>query len=97
MVYTLLDFLGFMLTLKGRLLAKGRDEEGTYVIAALNDEAIDSPKTQLEKRVILDSMMATGEIGNKSRYRDLLTNGKTQHLRRVILGASSQLMQQIGG
>ena len=80
-----------------RLLSKDRDEEGTFVIAALNGEAIDSPKTQLEKRVILDSMMATGEIGNKSSFRDLLTNGKTQHLRRVILGASSQLMQQIGG
>jgi len=80
-----------------RLLSKDRDEEGTFVIAALNGEATDSPKTQLEKRVILDSMMATGEIGNKSSFRDLLTNGKTQHLRRVILGASSQLMQQIGG
>ncbi|KAG0636364.1 general substrate transporter [Tuber brumale] len=79
------------------LLSKDRDEEGTFVIAALNGEAVDSPKTQLEKRVILDSMMATGEIGNKSSFRDLLTNGKTQHLRRVILGASSQLMQQIGG
>ncbi|PUU76266.1 general substrate transporter [Tuber borchii] len=79
------------------LLSKDRDEEGTFVIAALNGEAIDSPKTQLEKRVILDSMMAAGEIGSKSSFRDLLTNGKTQHLRRVILGASSQLMQQIGG
>ncbi|KAI5805162.1 general substrate transporter [Geopyxis carbonaria] len=80
------------------LLSKDRDEEGTRVIAILNDEPINSAKTQLEKRVILDSMMATGEIGQgKTHFRDLMTNGKTQHLRRCILGASSQIMQQIGG
>lgn len=80
-----------------RLLSKDLDEEGTAVIAALNGEPIDSHIVQVEKRVILDSMAATGEIGNKASYRDLFTNGKTQHFRRMIIGASSQLMQQIGG
>jgi hypothetical protein len=79
-------------------LARNRDEEATQVIAALNDVAPDSELVKLEKRIILDSMLATGEIGeNSSKYKDLVTNGKTQHLRRVILGASSQIMQQIGG
>ncbi|KAF8533323.1 general substrate transporter [Trichophaea hybrida] len=80
------------------LLARDRDEEATQVIAALNDVAQDSHLVKLEKKVILDSMLAAGEIGeNSSKYRDLVTNGKTQHLRRVILGATSQVMQQIGG
>jgi len=50
---------------------------------------------QLEKRIILDAMAA--EANSKVTLRDLITNGKTQHLRRVIIGASSQIMQQIGG
>jgi hypothetical protein len=76
-------------------LSKDRDEEGTAVIAALNDEPIDSPIVQLEKRIILDAMAA--EANSKATLRDLITNGKTQHLRRVMIGASSQIMQQIGG
>lgn len=76
-------------------MSKDRDEEGTAVIAALNDEPIDSPIVHLEKRIILDAMAA--EANSKATLRDLITNGKTQHLRRVIIGASSQIMQQIGG
>jgi hypothetical protein len=79
------------------LLARDRDEEGTAVIAALYDEPIDSPKVLMEKRVIMESMIASGQIGEKPKFRDLLTSGKTQHLRRCILGASSQIMQQVGG
>jgi hypothetical protein len=79
------------------LLARDRDEEGTAVISALYDEPIDSPAVQLEKRVIMDSMLAAGQIGSKAKFSDLITRGKTQHLRRVILGASSQIMQQVGG
>ncbi|KAA8893436.1 general substrate transporter [Sphaerosporella brunnea] len=79
------------------LLARDRDEEGTRVIAALFDEPENSPAVQLEKRVIMDSMLAAGQIGAKAKFSDLVTRGKTQHLRRVIIGSSSQIMQQIGG
>lgn len=78
-----------------RLLSKDLDREGTEVIAALNDADIDSHIVQTEKRVILDSMAASAK--NKATYRDLFTGGKTQHFRRMLIGASSQLMQQIGG
>lgn len=78
-----------------RLLSKGLDEEGTEVIAALNDETTDSQIVQTERRIILDSMAASAK--NKATYRDLFTGGKTQHFRRMMIGASSQLMQQIGG
>jgi hypothetical protein len=85
------------LNISGRLLAQDRDQEGTAVISALNNEPISSETVQLQKRLILDSMQATGEIGRKAKFSDLITNGKTQHLRRVLIGASSQIMQQIGG
>jgi len=78
-----------------RLLSKDRDIEGTYVIAALQAQSIDAEETNTEKRVILDSMAAS--TTGKTRFKDLLTNGKTQHFRRMLLGASSQLMQQVGG
>jgi hypothetical protein len=45
----------------------------------------------------MDSLLAAGQIGVRPKMSDMLTNGKTQHLRRVILGASSQIMQQIDG
>ncbi|RPB20253.1 general substrate transporter [Terfezia boudieri ATCC MYA-4762] len=77
------------------LLSKDRDIEGTYVIAALQARSIEAEETNTEKRIILDSMAASA-IG-KTRFKDLLTNGKTQHFRRMLLGASSQLMQQVGG
>lgn len=79
------------------LLARNRDAEGTAVISALHDLPVDSQEVLLEKRIIMDSLLAAGQIGVRPKMSDMLTNGKTQHLRRVILGASSQIMQQIGG
>lgn len=80
------------------LLAKDRHDEGTAVIASLNDEEETSEAVQLERRVILESIAAAGETGaHKKSIKDLATNGKTQHLRRCLIGASSQIMQQIGG
>lgn len=33
----------------------------------------------------------------KQKISDLFTNGKTQHFRRAMVGASSQFFQQVGG
>lgn len=78
------------------LLSHGRDDEGTFVIACLQGASVDSQQTQQEKRIILDAMAAAGAQQSAS-FKDLLTNGKTQHFRRMLLGASSQFMQQVGG
>lgn len=75
------------------LISNGRVAEGQAVIAALENSPFDSPETVLRTRVILESM-ETKEIRRK---RDVLTSGPSQHLRRTIIGASSQIMQQIGG
>ncbi|KAK3329951.1 sugar transporter [Apodospora peruviana] len=80
------------------LLSHDRVEEADRVISALRGYEMDSEETLLERTVVLDSIRASGGIGQKSTpVKALLSSGKTQHLRRMLLGSSSQLMQQIGG
>ncbi|KZF19165.1 general substrate transporter [Xylona heveae TC161] len=78
------------------LISRDMFEEGERVIAAINDREINDPDVQAEKRMIIDNIALAGAAG-KTRYRDLLTGGKTQHFRRLLLGSSSQFMQQVGG
>lgn len=80
------------------LLTHDRTEEAERVIAALRGYEVDSIHTMQERDVILDSIRASGFVGKKTTpIKALMTHGKTQHFRRTMLGASSQLMQQIGG
>jgi sugar porter (SP) family MFS transporter len=79
------------------LIHRERYEEGVKVISAIYGLPEDHEEVQLQKTIILDSIAASGQNGVKSSYRTLFTNGKTQHFRRMLLGCSSQLMQQIGG
>ncbi|KAI1847618.1 hypothetical protein JX266_006470 [Neoarthrinium moseri] len=80
------------------LLTHERYEDAERVIAALRGYEQNSQETAWERDIILDSIRASGHVGQKSTpYRALFTNGKTQHFRRMLLGASSQLMQQVGG
>ena len=80
------------------LLTRDRFEEGETVIAALRGLEISDPETQLQKAVIMDSIRASGYAGRRGTpVKALFSNGRTQHFRRMVLGASSQLMQQIGG
>ncbi|TGO18221.1 hypothetical protein BTUL_0011g00270 [Botrytis tulipae] len=78
------------------LLAKERHEEGLDVIAALSGLEHNDPQVQLEKNIIMDSIMASG-AATKTPFSALFTGGKTQHLRRMLLGSSSQFFQQLGG
>lgn len=76
------------------LISQGFDDEGQRVVAALAASPYDSEKTLLETRVIHETLAA---MEGTQKTGDLLTNGKTQHFRRMLLGASSQFFQQIGG
>ncbi|KAI9646332.1 hypothetical protein NHQ30_005776 [Ciborinia camelliae] len=78
------------------LLAKERHDEGLDVIAALAGLENHDPQVQLEKTIIMDSIMASG-AATKTPFSALFTGGKTQHFRRMLLGSSSQLFQQLGG
>lgn len=80
------------------LLTRERYEEGETVIAALRGLERDDKETQLQKQIIMDSIRASGYAGRKGTpFKAVFTGGKTQHFRRMMLGVSSQFMQQVGG
>lgn len=78
------------------LIAQGKVHEGEYVLAALGGHEIDSHETQIQKQLVIESIEAAG-VANGAGYSDLLTGGKTQHFRRMLIGSSSQIAQQLSG
>jgi hypothetical protein len=77
------------------LIAHGHDEKALRVIAALAGTTMDHPTALRQRAYILESIRAT--TMNKASMRDLFLGGKKQNLRRMIIGASSQVHQQLGG
>lgn len=75
------------------LISKGHMVEGQRVVAALDPAPFDSEEVIVQVKVIHDAL--EGQL--RARKRDLITNGPSQHFRRMLLGSSSQLFQQIGG
>lgn len=78
------------------LLTHHREDEAATVIAGLNGLKRDDPEVRAQMAVITDAIRQSGG-GGKTPTSALLTNGKSQHFRRMILGASSQMMQQLSG
>ena len=77
------------------LLTRDRHEEAETVLAAIRGVPRDDEEVKLQMGIILDSIRASGHIGGNTPYSALLTGGKTQHFRRMMLGVSSQFFQQI--
>ncbi|TRM61334.1 general substrate transporter [Schizophyllum amplum] len=75
------------------LLSTRQYAEGENVVAALAALPVDHEDTQLQKRVIVEALESVGEL----EIKHVLAGGPSQHLRRTLIGASSQLFQQIGG
>ncbi|KAI0966571.1 general substrate transporter [Xylaria arbuscula] len=80
------------------LLAHGRQDEASLILADLANELVDDPKVTAERQAIIFSIEY--ERQNAIRWRDLL-RGKsaagTNTVRRLLLGAGSQAFQQFGG
>lgn len=76
------------------LLSRERYEEGESVLASLRGLETHHPEVQQQKAVILDSIRAAGKGAS---FGSLFSSGKSQHLRRMLVGSSAQLFQQIGG
>lgn len=72
-------------------------EQGELVLAALSECEISDHQIQIQKQLVLDSLRASGALGQTVTYKDLTTGGRTQHLRRMLIGASSQMFQQLSG
>ncbi|KAK1923146.1 hypothetical protein DB88DRAFT_336144 [Papiliotrema laurentii] len=77
------------------LIKHGYDVEGLRVVSALEAKAVDDPHSITEKNKISDAIAAQAQA--KASAKALLKGGKQQHFRRAIVGASTQLFQQIGG
>lgn len=76
------------------LLSRGRFEEGESVLASLHGKDTHHPEVQQQKATIMDSINAAGKGAS---FSSLFTGGKSQHTRRMLVGSSAQLFQQIGG
>lgn len=74
---------------------RGNHEEGRRICAALEGASLYSDAANNHVAMILDALSVSTK--EKPRVRDMLTGGPSQHLRRALLGASSQFFQQIGG
>lgn len=81
------------------LLAHGREEEAIEVLSCLEAKPVDHPFIVAECREIKFSIRYERE--NAVKWRHLFTFKKTANgtktLRRLVLGAGSQFMQQFGG
>jgi hypothetical protein len=78
------------------LMAHGHHEESARVVAALAAKSLDDPIAIKEKNMISDALAAQQTV-RAARKSDILKGGKQQHLRRALIGASTQLFQQLGG
>ncbi|CEQ42903.1 SPOSA6832_04782 [Sporobolomyces salmonicolor] len=78
------------------LMHEGRHIDAQRVIAALSGDTYGSEATVVQTRLIMQSIEQSHQLGVVKK-RNMFTNGPTQHFRRMLCGASSQIFQQIGG
>ncbi|CAN6675189.1 galactose transporter [Trichomonascus vanleenenianus] len=79
------------------LISNDRTDEGAVVISLLLRKPIDSAEVQVMKNEIVINAEHEKEIAKKTSWKDLFQNDETQNLRRIVLGALTQLFQQLGG
>ncbi|KAK8086711.1 Major facilitator superfamily domain- general substrate transporter [Apiospora phragmitis] len=80
------------------LIAHGRADEATTILADLENKSVDDPYVIAARDEIVYSVQYERE--NAVRWRDLLRgrgDGGTKTVRRLLLGIGSQAMQQFGG
>lgn len=79
------------------LFVHGHEEAASQIIADLNNSNIEDEGTQREIRIIVEGINASAQISGGTTNRELFVGGKKQHFRRMAIGASSQIFQQLGG
>lgn len=79
------------------LLNHDQHEKAGRVLAALNGAPVNDPATLQEKKIIIDSIRQIAGMEAGSGFKDVFSRGKGQHLRRMLIGSSSQMFQQLGG
>lgn len=76
------------------LLSHHRQEEAREVLGSLNAVESNDELVDAEVKVIVDAITRTGQ---QLGFKELFTHGKTQHFRRMLVGASTQFFQQLTG
>jgi len=77
------------------LMKHGYMAEASRVIAGLAGTAVDDPVAVAQRNLMSDAIAAQARV--KASAKDLLKQGKQQNMRRALVGASTQLFQQLGG
>lgn len=94
-VFLILQIIGLPETPRW-LVQHDRYEEARAVVAALEDKPLDDPEvnvTLLDIRCVLEEEHKDGPF----RFKELLDQGKTQNLRRLLIVISIQCCQQFTG
>lgn len=67
-------------------------DEAKQILFALEGDDVSKELVETEAKVIRDAVEKTaGQAG----FSELFTGGKTQHFRRMLIGASTQFFQQL--
>lgn len=77
------------------LIHHGYNVEAQRVVSALRGEAYDAPGAIAEKQQMAE--MVDAQLQVKAKRSEILKQGKKQNLTRALVGASTQLFQQLGG
>lgn len=77
------------------LFQHGHEEAASQIVADLRDENVEDEDCQREIRLIVDGINAAAAIQGGASTRELFIGGKKQHFRRMAVGASSQIFQQV--
>lgn len=79
------------------LISKGHNEKGKTSVGTLLCQDVDSPDVLAEFTSILVHLDEENRISQNRGFRELFYNDRSHNVRRILLGASSQFFQQMGG
>lgn len=79
------------------LISREKFEEGEVAISLIIKKPIEDADVQAMKNEISISVEHERLVSSQTNWRDLFHGDETQNLRRILLGALSQLFQQAGG
>lgn len=77
------------------LVSQDRKREAMYVLSKLKGVPIDSDEVHAEVTVVEEAVNRFGRT--RVKVPELFSGGKTQHLQRMVIGASTQFFQQFTG
>lgn len=78
------------------LVLVGRHDKALTIIGRLRGKPIDDAEVRGELQLLCD-VVAHETAEQRGAFREIFQGGKQQTLRRILMGMSTQFMQQIGG